>query len=539
MDYDELVGADSLADPMISAMDTSQVTMEDVNRILNINDDDLDDSNTTRAGTKSKEDETPRIRLDSTASSLASLKKSDTLSPLYYTTARARESSMPSRVLGGGNDPLSYWRFGALPDDNRHQLASHRHIFDSTQNISTSFDPKKFICTVCSVPHAILGGAGGGHAEIEPKCFILSDQCFPPVLPVGGGEGVDCPALILIENARPYELAGAFLDLVRGFDVPMGTVVVISSASHLGRSGTAAYAGDIVAAMSRIREAYGRSVRVVHGFPLIGGGLVDESTVRGLREIEYWLAEVDRRRLGSLPETSDYYVKHFLTTKTLHTANSKQRQALKLPTSLHSSDSGIFVSPGWEDLPGSLPALGEEDERAFLHVMLSELNNKFALQLDTCPITDRSSQPGTDNADECRFGIVLAGSSHSVRLIDPLESTNLRVVDSTTPGFRVTDQSVAEMAAELAEKVSDLDPNDNVIVIQLLDNSSYECKTLNGDRILPKRGRDGKFHAVGELGVIRKDTLREHFMAMQPIFRAVKGFKVLVLTPLPRYLWNR
>ncbi len=43
VDYDELVGADSLADPMISAMDTSQVTMEDSNRILSLNDDDLDD----------------------------------------------------------------------------------------------------------------------------------------------------------------------------------------------------------------------------------------------------------------------------------------------------------------------------------------------------------------------------------------------------------------------------------------------------------------------------------------------------------------
>jgi hypothetical protein len=256
----------------------------------------MDDANTTRTGAESKDERnsTPRQRLDSTASSLASLKKSDTLSPLYYTTARARESSTPSRVLGGGNDPLSYWRFGALPDDNRHQFASHRHVFDSTQNISTSFDSKKFTCTVCSVPHAILGGAGGERTDIEPKCFILSDQCFPPVLPTGGGEGVDCPAIILIENARPHELASAFLDLVRGFDVPLGTVVVISSASHLGRSGTAAYAGDIIAAMGRIREAYGRSVRVVHGFPLIGGGLVDDSTVRGLREIEYWLAEVDR-----------------------------------------------------------------------------------------------------------------------------------------------------------------------------------------------------------------------------------------------------
>ncbi len=81
---------------------------------------------------------------------------------------------------------------------------------------------------------------------------------------------------------------------MRGFDVPIGTVVVLSSVSHLGRSGTAAYAGDIVAAMSRIREVYGRNVRVVHGFPVIGGGLVDDTTIRGLWEIELWLADVDR-----------------------------------------------------------------------------------------------------------------------------------------------------------------------------------------------------------------------------------------------------
>jgi hypothetical protein len=103
---------------------------------------------------------------------------------------------------------------------------------------------------------------------------------FSPALPTGVGEGVDCTAIILVGNACSYELAGVFLDLVRGFDVPVGTVVILSSVSHLGRSGMAAYAGDVVAAMSRIREAYGRNVRVVHGFPVIGGGLLDDSTIR-------------------------------------------------------------------------------------------------------------------------------------------------------------------------------------------------------------------------------------------------------------------
>ncbi len=106
-----------------------------------------------------------------------------------------------------------------------------------------------------------------------------------------------------------------FLDLTRGFDVPVGTVVALASASHLGRCGAAAYAGDVVAALGRVREAFGGNVRVVHGFPIIGGELMDEGTVRGLREIELWLAEVDKRRLCSLPRTSDYFIRQFLCTK--------------------------------------------------------------------------------------------------------------------------------------------------------------------------------------------------------------------------------
>jgi hypothetical protein len=171
--------------------------------------------------------------------------------------------------------------------------------------------------------------------------------------------------------------------------------------------------------------------------------------------------------------------------------------------------------------------------------MFAELNAKFALQLDTCPNTDRSCQLATDNPDEDRLGIVLAGSSHSVRLIDHLESANLRVVDSTVPGFRISETAVADLSAELADKISDLDSKKNVILVQLLDNSCYECKTQDGDRVLPKRGKDGKYHVPGELRVIGKDTLREHFLSLQPLFKTAKNFKVIVLTPLPRYLWHR
>jgi hypothetical protein len=134
--------------------------------------------------------------------------------------------------------------------------------------------------------------------------------------------------------------------------------------------------------------------------------------------------------------------------------------------------------------------------------------------------------------------VVLVVASHATRLIDHLESANLSVVDSTMPGFRIMEQSIAELSADLAERVVDLDPENTVVLIQLLDNSVFECPTEQGDKVLPKRGGDGKFHAPGYLKVIGKDSLRELFMKMQPVFKIVKNFSVVVLSPLPRYLWH-
>ncbi len=104
---------------------------------------------------------------------------------------------------------------------------------------------------------------------------------FPPVLPSGVGRLRRLPALILIENANPYELAVAFLDLVRSFDVPVGTVVVLAIVSHLGRVGMVTYKGDVDRAFRWVREAYGKAVRVVNGYPVIGGDTWTKTPSRG------------------------------------------------------------------------------------------------------------------------------------------------------------------------------------------------------------------------------------------------------------------
>jgi hypothetical protein len=96
---------------------------------------------------------------------------------------------------------------------------------------------------------------------------VLSDQNFPSVIPVEG-EG-DCFKIIQVENASLSDLTMVFLAALESFTVPAGTIVLISSVSHLAAVGMAAYAEDLVRAFRAIRAVYTNGVTVLHGIPLL------------------------------------------------------------------------------------------------------------------------------------------------------------------------------------------------------------------------------------------------------------------------------
>jgi hypothetical protein len=175
-----------------------------------------------------------------------------------------------------------------------------------------------------------------------------------------------------------------------------------------------------------------------------------------------------------------------------HSNNTEQlRTGIELPASLHSLAKVNIHSPGWDDLPGGLPILTAEQEANFLTGMLDELNEKFALQLDTCPCTDRSGHSAADSETESEIVIALAGSSHSSRLAGPLTDTYLRVVDVSVPGFRISEKSVELMVEDLTAALADLDDSKTVVLIQPFDNSIFSHATAMGKRTSPKKGGTG------------------------------------------------
>ena len=102
--------------------------------------------------------------------------------------------------------------------------------------------------------------------QLTPCVFILSDQLFLAVVPTY--DDGDCLKITRIDEARLLELADYFIEVTKGFTVPAGTVVLLSSLNHLSWVGTAGYAEDFVAAKAKIFEIYGGGVQTIHGLPI-------------------------------------------------------------------------------------------------------------------------------------------------------------------------------------------------------------------------------------------------------------------------------
>ncbi len=360
-------------------------------------------------------------------------------------------------------------------------------------------------------------------------------------------------AIVRTECGTLAELVSAFLDLTADYEVLVGTVVIFSSLTHLSRVGTSVYAADIVKALSRLREAYGDSVRGLHGFPVMAGGLQDRCCIRALRKVEIWLSEADKRNQHTLPTTSKKFIEHFLTTSTdEHSCNPSPTgtppsntnehsfcTGTELPASLHSHAKVNIHCLGWEDLPSGLPILSAEEELSFLSVMLEELNKKFALQLDVSPCTERTGHSAVDSETESEIVISLAGTSHLCRLSGPLADTYLKVMDVSVPGFRISEKSVELMVEDLTAVLADLEDSKTVVVLQPFDNSIFFSSNVHGEKTLTKKGKDGKFHVEGDLKLISKEDMKEIFLLLLPLIRAAEGKKIIIMGPMPRYLLAR
>jgi hypothetical protein len=207
---------------------------------------------------------------------------------------------------------------------------------------------------------------------------------------------------------------------------------------------------------------------------------------------------------------------------------------MRLPASQHSSEKVTFLSVGFDNLKTAVDPLVEEDEKALISLMIDELNNLYPVNLCADIICDRFMEDEVFSSDTVdRTDLVLIGASHLSNVVKHVRQEAWRVVDLTTPGFRINSESVAA----LTERVSGTEVNweDAVVVLQLFDNSVYLVGGEGGIKRLPTKDRSGKYHVDGTLTVADKPTVKELTSILAPLLKVLGGSKKLLLTPMARY----
>jgi hypothetical protein len=151
---------------------------------------------------------------------------------VYYNIRSAKSATRSVRILSGCADSNQTSSFETNDSIERHAITNYRHSYLKRQNISASFKLENLLCHSCTgTEHQVLHRESERFSakDLVPQAFVLADQNFPSALPVeGNGE---CLKIIRIENGGITELVEAFLEVTKGYVVPAGTVVVLTSAS--------------------------------------------------------------------------------------------------------------------------------------------------------------------------------------------------------------------------------------------------------------------------------------------------------------------
>jgi hypothetical protein len=160
------------------------------------------------------------------------------------------------------------------------------------QNISMSYDPATMKCIICESGHNILNKGQGD----SPPTLVFCDQNFVPTL--SGKQS--CISITRLEDCSLSELTDLAIEVLERQSIPVGSILLLGTASHLYKAGTTVFTSDWCESVKKLNE----KIRNVKVLPLVPILREDAPGTLGKQLIEYstWLKTVyDKNTLGLLP----------------------------------------------------------------------------------------------------------------------------------------------------------------------------------------------------------------------------------------------
>jgi hypothetical protein len=395
------------------------------------------------------------------------------------------------------------------------------------KNVSSSVRRREdgIFCVSCDEEH--------DFNDNNPVVVFITDQNFPPSLP---SHEHRCVVVLRLEDCLLSEQPGILKEFfgTRSGYLPEGSALYFGSLSHLAMRGLETYAEEVVKSFKVFTNMLPGGCTVAHTvhFPL--GGVASESLVRDIFDLDSWLRSGMAGLMLSLPKSRDQFWKIVRRDSDFSPAQGMSERVYFLPESVQNSHkvrtvSGTLNSP----LPAMIEPLSENSERELIAVLMREIQENVAVEIDSNPSLDRCSG---DIVFDQQLGhnskIFAIGASHMTRLVGGLAEHGLNVVNLANPGWILTEESATDIRLKL--KNCGAGPGD-ILLIDPLSNSLYCGSDSEGNLTVPVK-INGDWHVVGEMNVRPRPYLKIVLQSLKKITDALPDSKLIVLSPMPRYV---
>ena len=249
--------------------------------------------------------------------------------------------------------------------------------------------------------------------------FVLSNQAFPAELPSNTEK--QCLFIMRIENSSITNLVDKFLNITRGWKLPPGTILVVSSATRLERCGIAAYTAALANNGGRVQRVFSGQIVWIPGPPILHSGTNCGELIRGLVKMAVWVK-------FALPEPANTLGDSFCTlvdilkASTVGSMELPAERRFMLPCTLtHLPDMKTWASVCAEmPLPTAVKAFSEEMEVTIISTMLKDINSKLGFDLELEPNFSRILDTNSKSQPNVGGGFLLVGSSNADRSVTAL-----------------------------------------------------------------------------------------------------------------------
>jgi hypothetical protein len=331
-------------------------------------------------------------------------------------------------------------------------------------------------------------------------------------------------------------MVGTFLEIMGGLKVPVGSIIVISSMTHLLVEGLDAYTVAVVEQAARLVRAFRGGVIAVPGVPVMLAGSRCPVAVRVLYDFCQWLPAItvpDHGGVGFMGSAARA-VADTLLAEVGDEQQASYGAAHLLPRDMNGFKQRWYCSGGTSLKNGVAPLSPDKLKKIQLAIKL-DLNVSFNLNLDpesSSPV----AKPTEDAYNKWRF--VLVGASHAARLCDVMVGLNMVATTMGTASWFPNKRNCEKLEQDLKEFLAGLEPDPDrttVVVFSPLDKSYFQARSEDGS-YSPHRCLDGVYHVDGDLVACPLEHLKFQFELLVPVFKTTGSAVKLLLGPIPRYI---